>query len=73
MTKQLLIVFFISLLLTLSACSTSTKQMPSQPQGNLICFHIGFNHVQYSKGSSLPGMRMVENIHGHREGEPHPP
>ena len=28
MTKQLLIVFFISLFLTLSACSTNTKQMP---------------------------------------------
>ena len=28
MTKQLLIAFFISLFLTLGACSTSTKQMP---------------------------------------------
>ena len=28
MTKQLLIVFFISLFFTLGACSTSTKQMP---------------------------------------------
>ncbi len=28
MTKQLFIVFFISLFLTLGACSTSTKQMP---------------------------------------------
>jgi len=28
MTKQLLIVFFISLFLTLGACSTSSKQMP---------------------------------------------
>ena len=28
MTKQLLVVFFISLFLSLSACSTSTKQMP---------------------------------------------
>ena len=28
MTKQLLVVFFVSILLTLSACSTKTKQMP---------------------------------------------
>ncbi len=52
MTKQALIVFIISLLLTLGACSTSTKQMP----GDVISDEYEGGDVSLEDGSQTSGL-----------------
>lgn len=52
MTKQALIVFLISLFLTLSACSTSTKQMP----GDVISDDYEGGDVSLEDGSQTSGL-----------------
>ncbi len=52
MTKQLLIVFFVSAFFALSACSTSTKQMP----GDVISDDYEGGDLSLEDGTSISGL-----------------